>query len=86
MQSGWHAACIVLLAGTHNRGELIMNSIHKAAALVIAFAITLAGATFATAPLALAHSQSIASTPHAAMEQVLACSTCSAPVGIADRY
>jgi hypothetical protein len=85
MQSGWHAACIVLLAGTHNRGELIMNSIHKAAALVVAFAITLGGATFATAPLALAGSQSSA-LHHSAIVQVLACSTCTSPVGIADRY
>ncbi len=35
-----------------------MNSIHKAAALVIALTITLMGATLATAPLALAGSQS----------------------------
>jgi hypothetical protein len=86
MQDGWHAACIVLLAGTHNRGELIMNSIHKAAALVVAFAITLAGATFATAPLALAGAQSMALHRHSTIEQVLACSTCTPPVGIADRY
>jgi hypothetical protein len=63
-----------------------MNSIHKAAAFVIAFAITLTGATLATAPLALAGSQSIALHRHSAVEQVLACSTCAPPVGIAHRY
>ncbi|HUA22900.1 MAG TPA: hypothetical protein VMA54_02180 [Steroidobacteraceae bacterium] len=63
-----------------------MNTLHKAAALVVAFAITLTGATLATAPLALAGSQSIASHRHAAIEQLLACSTCTPPVGIADRY
>lgn len=63
-----------------------MNTLHKAAALVVAFAITLGGATFATAPLALAGSQSIASHRPSAIGQLLACSTCTAPVGIADRY
>lgn len=63
-----------------------MNSIHKAAALVVAFAITLTGAALATAPLALAGSQSTALQHHAAIAQILACSACTSPVGIADRY
>jgi hypothetical protein len=71
---------------THDRGELIMNSIHKAAALVIALTITLTGATLATAPLALAGSQSLALHHHAAVAQIVACNTCAYAVGIADRY
>jgi hypothetical protein len=71
---------------THNRGELIMNSIYKAAALVIALTITLTGATLATAPLALAGSQSVALHRHSAVEQVVACNACTSPVGLADRY
>jgi hypothetical protein len=63
-----------------------MHSTHKAAALVAAFAITLAGATFATAPLALAGMQSAAAHHRSAIGQVLACSTCARAVGIADRY
>ena len=71
---------------THNRGQLIMNSIYKAVALVIALTITLAGATLATAPLALAGSQSFTLHHHAAVEQVVACNACTSPVGLADRY
>jgi hypothetical protein len=71
---------------THNRGELIMNSIHKAAALVIALTITLTGATLVTAPLALAGSQSLSLHHHSAVEQIVACNTCAPAVGIADRY
>lgn len=41
-------------AGTCNRGEVIMNRIQKAAAAAMALAITLAGAAFVTAPMALA--------------------------------
>jgi hypothetical protein len=63
-----------------------MNSIHKAAALVIALTITLTGATLATAPLALAGSRSVAPHAHSTVEQVVACNTCAPPVGIADRY
>lgn len=63
-----------------------MNRLHKAAALVIAFAITLTGAALATSPMALAGSQSIGLHRHSAIAQVLACSTCAPPVGIADRY
>ena len=63
-----------------------MNSIHKAAALVIALTITLTGATLATAPLALAGSQSLALHRHTAVEQVVACNTRAPAVGIADRY
>lgn len=40
--------------GTHNRGEVIMNSIQKTATAFMALAITLVGATLVTAPLALA--------------------------------
>jgi hypothetical protein len=69
-----------------HRGELIMNSIHKAAALVIAVTITLAGATLATAPLALAGSQSVASHRQSALEPLLACTTCTAAGGIADKF
>lgn len=63
-----------------------MISIHKAAALVIALTITLTGATLATAPLALAGSQSIALHRLAAVEQVVACNACTPTVGLADRY
>jgi hypothetical protein len=63
-----------------------MISIHKAAALAIALTLTLTGATLATAPLALAGSQSVATHIHSAVAQVVACSTCASPVGIADRY
>ncbi len=63
-----------------------MNSIYKAATLVVALAITLTGAMLATAPLALAGSQSVALHRHAAVEQVVACSACTSPVGLADRY
>ena len=70
----------------HNRGDLIMISIHKAAAVVIALTITLTGATLATAPLALTRSQSIALHAHSAVAQVVACNACTPTVGIADRY
>jgi len=63
-----------------------MNSIHKAAALVIALTITLTGATLATAPLALAGSQSLSLHDHSAVERIVACNTCGPIVGIADRY
>ena len=63
-----------------------MNSIHKAAALVIALTITLTGATLATAPLALAGSQSLTLHRDSIVEQVVACTTCTPAVGIADRY
>lgn len=63
-----------------------MNSIHKAAALVIALTITLAGATLATAPLALAGSQSVASHRQSHLYPLVACNTCAAPVGIADKF
>lgn len=41
-------------ADTGHRGEVIMNRIQKAAAATIALAITLAGAAFVAAPMALA--------------------------------
>lgn len=63
-----------------------MNRIQKAATLVIALTITLMGATLATAPLALAGSQWVALHRHSAVEQVVACNTCTPPVGLADRY
>lgn len=53
-----------------------MNRIEKTASFVIALAITLAGATFATAPLALTGLHSGTSYRHATAEQVLACNTC----------
>lgn len=43
-----------------SRGEVIMNSIQKATAAVIALVITLVGGTLATAPLALADVQHVA--------------------------
>lgn len=55
-----------------------MNRIEKTATFVIALAITFAGATFATAPLALAGSHSGAPYRHAAAGQVLACNTTDA--------
>lgn len=58
-----------------------MNSIHKAAALVIALTITLMGATLATAPLALAGSQFVAAHHQPALAPLVACNTCAAPVG-----
>lgn len=55
-----------------------MNRIQKAAAAVLALAITFAGATFVTAPLALASVTPIALHQGAAYyERVLACSTCA---------
>lgn len=42
------------------RGEVIMNRMQKAAAAVIALTITLAGAAFVTAPMALADMQPLA--------------------------
>jgi hypothetical protein len=63
-----------------------MNRIQKAATFVIALTITLMGATLSTAPLALAKSQSLASHAHSYFEQVMACSRCAPPVGIADKY
>ena len=62
-----------------------MISIHKAAALAIALAITFAGATLVTAPLALAGSQSVASHRQSALKALVASTTYAAPVGIADR-
>lgn len=57
--------------GTRNRGEVIMNRIQKAATAFMALTITFAGATFVTAPLALAsirpalhHALSVAYTQH----------------------
>lgn len=47
--------------GYTQRGEVIMNPFQKAAAAVIALAITLVGATFVTAPLALADVHPLAS-------------------------
>lgn len=44
---------------THS-GEVIMNRLQKAAAAVVAFTITLAGAAFVTAPMALADMQPLA--------------------------
>jgi hypothetical protein len=43
-----------------NSGEVIMNRIQKAAAAVVALTITLAGAAFVTAPMALADMQPLA--------------------------
>jgi hypothetical protein len=48
-------------AGNRNRGEVIMNPVQKAAAAVMSLAITLVGATLATAPLVLAAAQPVAS-------------------------
>jgi hypothetical protein len=62
-----------------------MISIHKAAALVIALAITFSGATLVTAPLALAGSQSAASHRPSTLKALVASNTYVAPVGIADR-
>jgi hypothetical protein len=62
-----------------------MNSIRKAAALVIALTITLTGATLATAPLALAGSRSLALHRLSAVAQIVACNTCAPAVGRADR-
>ena len=42
------------------RGEVIVNTIQKATAAVIALTITLVGGTLATAPLALADVQHVA--------------------------
>jgi hypothetical protein len=42
------------------RGEVIMNRIQKAAAAVMALTITVAGAAFVTAPMALADMQPLA--------------------------
>ena len=47
-------------SGTRNAGEVIMNRIQKAAAAAIALTITLAGAVFVTAPMALADMQPLA--------------------------
>lgn len=58
-----------------------MNRIEKTATFVVALTITLVGATFATAPLALTGSHSVASHRHSSFEQVLACSTCAPPAG-----
>jgi len=66
-----------------------MNRIEKTTTFIAALTITLLGATFATAPLVLAGSKSIASHPHSNAAQVLACNTCAAAqgvVGLADRY
>jgi hypothetical protein len=53
-----------------------MNRIQKAAAAAIALAITLAGATLATAPLALADVHGRASHPAVSV-------SCLAPIGAA---
>lgn len=45
---------------TCNRGDVIMNRIQKPVAAVIALTITLLGAAFVTAPMALADMQPIA--------------------------
>ena len=58
-----------------------MNSIHKVATLVIALTITLAGATLATAPLALTGSQSLALQHRSAVTQVVACHKCALLLG-----
>lgn len=58
-----------------------MNRIEKTATFVVALAITFAGATFATAPLALAGSHSGTSHHHAIAEHVLACNTCAPLAG-----
>lgn len=47
-------------ARTRNRGEVIMNRIQKAVAAVTALTITLLGAAFVTAPMALADMQPMA--------------------------
>lgn len=57
-------------AGTCNRGEVIMNRIQKAAAAAMALVITLAGAAFVSAPMALADIHAVpmhqgASVPYA---------------------
>jgi hypothetical protein len=62
------------LAGNRNRGGIIMNPIQKAATAAMALAITLAGATLATAPLALADVHARASHPAVSV-------SCLAPVG-----
>lgn len=55
-----------------------MNRMQKAAAAIMAVTITLAGATFVTAPLALANVRSVAIHQEAAYYQrVLACNTCA---------
>ena len=48
-------------ADTRNEGEVIMNRIQKAVAAVVALTITLVGAAFVTAPMALADMRPIAS-------------------------
>jgi hypothetical protein len=53
-----------------SRGEVIMNSIQKATAAVIALVITLVGGTLATAPLALADVQHVAFHQHVSGSQV----------------
>lgn len=63
-----------------------MNRIQKATTFVIALTITLTGAALVTAPLALAGSQLVALHAHSQIQEVVACSTCAPPVGIADRY
>jgi len=47
-------------AGSRNRGETIMNRIYKAAAAFMALIITLAGAAFVSAPMALADMRPVA--------------------------
>lgn len=54
-------ATTLCFAGNRNRGEVIMNRLQKAAAAIMSLAITLVGATLATAPLALAAVQPVAS-------------------------
>lgn len=50
-----------LTSDTRVPGEIIMNRIQKATAAAVALAITLAGAAFVTAPMALADVQPLAS-------------------------
>lgn len=58
-----------------NRGEVMMNSIQKATAAVIALIITLVGGTLATAPLALADVQHVAFHQSASVSCVDSCAT-----------
>ena len=60
--NGTRAASITYLryVDTRNRGEVIMNRIQKATAAAMALTITLLGAAFVTAPMALADVHSVA--------------------------